>query len=93
MQTIELLYVAFSLTLTAAGLSMVGFAIRAYNRTSRRAMFHLSVGFSLIVAAAIATTVSAFLTEFERTRTLLSVNYLITTVGYLFVIYSIAADQ
>lgn len=92
MQTIELLYVAVSLTLATAGLAMVGFAVQAYNRTSRRAMFHLSVGFALIVAAAIATTVSAFLNDFEGTRTLLSVNYLITTVGYLFVIYSITGD-
>jgi hypothetical protein len=93
MQTIELLYVAFSLTLATAGLSMVGFAVRAYNRTSRRAMFHLSIGFTLIVAAAIATTVSAFVTRFGQTRLLLSVNYLITTVGYLFVIYSITAEE
>lgn len=93
MQTIELLYIAFSATLTAAGLSMVAFAVRAYYRTTREAMFHLSIGFVLIVAAAIVTTVSAFLTEFEGTRRLLSVNYLITTVGYLFVIYSITGDR
>jgi hypothetical protein len=93
MQTIELLYVAFSITVATAGLSMVAFAVRAYNRTSRQAMFHLSVGFALIVAAAITTTVSAFLNRFEGTRTLLAVNYLITTIGYLFVIYSITTDQ
>ena len=89
MRTLELLYVLFSCTLTAAGLSMVGLAVRAYSHTSRDEMLHLSIGFTLIVAAAIATTASAFLTGFGETRTLLSVNYLITTVGYLFVIYSI----
>ncbi|WP_128475881.1 DUF7521 family protein [Halorussus pelagicus] len=93
MQTIELLYVVFSATLATAGLSMVGIAVRAYSRTSRQAMFHLSIGFTLIVAAAIATTVSAFVTRFEQTRMLLSVNYLITTIGYLFVIYSITGDE
>lgn len=93
MQTIELLYVAFSCTLTAAGLWMVVLAVRAYHRTSRQAMFHLSVGFGFIVAAAITTTVSAFLTGFENTRTLLSVNYLFTTMGYLFVIYSITGKS
>ena len=93
MLTIELLYVAFSCTLAAAGLSMVGLAVRAYHRTSRQAMFYLSVGFGLIVAAAITTTVSAFLTQFENTRMLLSVNYLFTTVGYLFVIYSIIGEN
>mgnify|MGYP006279734185 FL=1 len=89
MATIELLYVAFSLTLTVAGLSMVGFAVRSYRRTSRRALLHLSIGFTLIVAAAIATTASAFLTGFHRTPVLLSVNYLLTTVGNLFVIFGI----
>lgn len=93
MQTIELLYVVFSVTVATAGLSMVGIAVRAYSRTSRHAMFHLSVGFTLIVAAAMATTVSAFLTRFEQTRMLLTVNYFITTIGYLFVIYSISADR
>ena len=93
MQIIELLYVVFSATLATAGLSMVGLAVRAYSRTSRRAMFHLSVGFALIVAAAIVTTVVAFVTEFEGTRTLLSVNYLVSTFGYLFVIYSITGGR
>jgi hypothetical protein len=93
METIELLYVGFSATVAVAGLAMVAFAVRAYRRTSRQVMFHLSAGFALIVAAAIATTISAFLTGFENTRTLLSVNYLITTVGYLFVIYSIAGTE
>ncbi|WP_440005667.1 DUF7521 family protein [Halomicrococcus sp. SG-WS-1] len=92
MQTIELLYVGFSLTLTVAGLSMVGFAVRAYQRTSRRALLHLSIGFTLIVAAATATTVSAFLTGFERTPVLLSVNYLLTTAGFLSVIFGILSD-
>lgn len=89
MRTIELLYALFSVTLATAGLAMVTMAVRAYQRTSRRAMLHLSVGFTLIVAAAIATTVSAFATDFTGTRLLLSVNYLITTIGYLFVMYSI----
>mgnify|MGYP006297847649 CR=1 FL=1 len=92
MQTTELLYIGFSLTLTVAGLSMVGFAVRAYRRTSRRAFLHLSVGFTLVVAAATATTGSAFLTGFERTPVLLSVNYLLTTVGFLSVIFGILSD-
>jgi hypothetical protein len=91
MQAIELLYVVFSVTLSAAGLAMVVMAMRAYRRTSRRAMLHLSIGFTLIVAAAIATTASAFMSDFENSRRLLTVNYLITTTGYVFVIYSITA--
>lgn len=92
MRTIELLYVAFSLTLSAAGLAMVAMAARAYLRTTRRSMLHISIGFTLIVAAAIATTVSAFINDFENSRRLLTVNYLITTAGYAFVVYSIRVE-
>lgn len=93
MQLTETLYVFFSVTLSTAGLAMVSIAIRAYQRTSHGSMLHLSVGFALIVAAAIATTVSAFLNDFSGTRVLLTVNYLISTVGYVFVIYSITANE
>lgn len=93
MQAIELLYVLFSVSLSAAGLAMVVMAVRAYQRTGRRAMLHLSLGFTLIVAAAIATTASAFLSDFENSRRLLTVNYFITTSGYVFVIYSIAVVE
>lgn len=89
MRSIEALYVLFSLTLTVAGLGMVGLGVRAYLKTARDAMLHLSIGFALVVAAAIGTTVSAFLTDFSQARSLLTVNYVITTLGYIFVIYSI----
>ncbi|MFB6131970.1 MAG: hypothetical protein ABEJ44_01015 [Halanaeroarchaeum sp.] len=89
MRLIEVLYVVFSLTLTVAGLAMVGLGIRAYRKTGRDAMLHLSIGFALVVAAAIGTTISAFLTGFTGARSLLTVNYVITTLGYIFVIYSI----
>lgn len=93
MQLIELLYIVFSLTLAAAGLAMVIMAANAYQRTSNRSMLHLSIGFTFIVAAAIATTASAFLSDFENSRRLLTVNYSITTAGYIFVIYSITAVE
>ena len=89
MRLIEVLYVSFSLTLSVAGLSMVGLAVQAYTDTRRESMLHLSIGFAIIVGAALATTASAFLIDFARARLLLTVNYIITTVGYLFVIYSI----
>ncbi len=92
MQSIELLYAFFSITLAVTGLSMVTFAIRAYRRTGRRTLFHLSIGFTLVVAAALATTVSAFAYDFEGIRILLSVNYLLSTVGFLFIILSIMSD-
>lgn len=87
--TIEILFVLFSLTVTVTGLAMVGLAIRAYSDTQRDSMLHLSIGFALVVAAVIGTMVSAFLTDFAHARSLLTVNYVITTVGYLFVMYSI----
>lgn len=89
MRPIEALYLIFSGTLAAAGLSMVAFAYRAYANTGRRTMMHLSAGFGLVVAAAIGTTVFAFLTGFEHTRSFLTVNYFLTTAGYIFVMYSI----
>lgn len=89
MRLIELLYVGFSVTLAGAGLSMVALAVRAYADTRRESMLLLSIGFAIVVAAAIATTISAFITDFTRARNLLTVNYVITTIGYLFVIYSI----
>lgn len=91
MELIEALYAVFSITLGAAGLSVVGLAIRAYVDTRRTSMLHLSIGFVLIVAAALGTTISAFLIEFAHARSLLTVNYAFTTGGFLFVIYSIVA--
>lgn len=92
MQPLEILYVAVSVTLAAAGLMLVGQATRAYLQTERQDMLYLTVGFTVIVAAAIATTYSAFVTGFGNARLLLTVNYAITTVGYLLVIYSVIVD-
>lgn len=93
MRLIEALYLVFSATLAVAGLSMVWFAVRAYQNTGRDSMMHLSVGFGLVVAAALGTTVVAFVTGFDRTRSLLTVNYFLTTTGYLFVMYSIVTPE
>lgn len=93
MRVIEALYLVFSGTLAIAGLAMVGLAVRAYSQSGRASMMHLSLGFALVVAAALGTTVSAFATGFEGARTLLTVNYLITTVGYIFVMYSVVAPD
>ncbi|ODR81193.1 hypothetical protein BG842_00185 [Haladaptatus sp. W1] len=93
MQAIEITYIVLSVVLAATGLTMVGLAMRAYQQTSRRSMLVLSVGFSILVAAAIATTFSAFLTDFNNSRLLLTVNYGVSTVGYLFVIYSVTGGD
>ena len=55
---------SFSVTLVVAGLSMVGLAVHAYLKTERQEMLYLSIGFSVVVAAAIGTTILAFLTQF-----------------------------
>jgi hypothetical protein len=87
--TLEFVYGIFSVTLVVAGLSMVGLAVHAYLQTERQEMLYLSIGFSIVVAAAIATTFSAFLAGFENGLVLLTVNYVITSIGYLFIIYSV----
>ena len=86
---IEFLYAVSTLVFIVTGLTMVGMAVRAYMQTSRQAMLHLSLGFSLTVAGAGATMISAFLTGFAGPRSLLLVNSGLTTVGYLFVMYSL----
>lgn len=92
MQPMELVYVALSVALVVVGLTLVAKAARAYVETERRSMLLLMVGFSLVVAAAVATTFSAFLTDFSNSRILLTVNYAVTTVGYLFIVASVRAD-
>ncbi|MFB6164993.1 MAG: hypothetical protein ABEJ31_07525 [Haloarculaceae archaeon] len=89
MPTVEILYALSTLVFVVAGLTMVGMAIRAYVKTSRQAMLHLSLGFSLAVAGAAATMISAFLNNFEGVKSLLMVNSGLTTFGYLFVMYSL----
>lgn len=76
-----------------AGLTMVGMAIRAYVQTERTAMLHLSIGFSLAVAGAAATLISAFMNDFEGAATLLLVKSGLFTLGFLFIIYSLVVYE
>ncbi|NHN61311.1 MULTISPECIES: hypothetical protein [Halorussus] len=92
MQPMEIAYVVLSVTLVVVGLTLVGMAARAYIQTENRAMLLLSIGFSFVVAAAVATTFSAFLTDFSRSRLLLTVNYAVTTIGYVFIVSSVRAQ-
>jgi hypothetical protein len=87
--TVEILYALTTTVFIVAGLTMAGMAIRAYVQTSQDAMLHLSMGFSLAVAGAAATMISAFLTNFQGIRSLLLVNSGLTTFGFLFVMYSL----
>lgn len=91
MIAIEELYLVFSAGLVVAGLTLVGAAVRAYATTERRVMIHLSLGFTLIVAATIATALGALLNDFQNVRTLLLVNNGFSMGGYLFVLYSVVA--
>lgn len=92
MQLIEILYITFSFTVATAGITLVAQSTRAYLETSRHDMLYLMIGFTTIVAAAIATTFSAFITDFTNARLLLTVNYAITTIGFLFLLSSIISD-
>ncbi|QHS17042.1 DUF7521 family protein [Halopenitus persicus] len=89
MELVEGLYLLVTLGLVVAGLTMVTLALQAYRQTERYAMIHLSIGFSLVVAAAVATSISAFLTEFTATPSLLTVNNGLTALGFVFVVYSL----
>ncbi|MFB6156219.1 MAG: hypothetical protein ABEJ34_00045 [Haloferacaceae archaeon] len=89
MKGLTLAYVGSSFLLMMAGLAMVGMAVRAYRETLRRAMIHLSIGFTLVVAATASTVISTFLNGFAPTRSLLLVNNGLTSVGYIFVVYSL----
>ncbi|MFC4356894.1 hypothetical protein ACFO0N_02910 [Halobium salinum] len=93
MQVIESLYLATSATLVLAGLTMVGLAVRAYVQTGRQAMVHLSVGFALVVAAAVTTTISAFANDFTGVKSILLINSGFTTFGYVFVVYSLVSYE
>ena len=86
---VEFTYIATSLVLSAVGLSMVGLAMHAYVTAQLQEMLYLAIGFSLVVAAAIATTASAFLNGFSNIIVLLTVHNAIATAGYAFVIYSV----
>lgn len=89
MLSVETLYLAFSVGLAVAGLALAGAAVKAYLATEREAMIHLSVGFSLIVAATVATALGALITDFQNVRTLLLVNNGVSMGGYIFVLYSV----
>lgn len=92
MSTIELAYWLFTGTLALAGLTMVGAAARAYLITERTEMLFLSVGFSLVVAAVLATAISGLLSGFTAPRTMFTVQYAVMTAGFAFVIYSIVGE-
>ncbi|WP_135854267.1 DUF7521 family protein [Halorussus salinus] len=92
MQPMEVAYVVLSAVLVVAGLTLVAKSARAYLETDSRSMLLLTIGFSLVVAAAVATTYSAFVTDFERSRVLLTVNYAVTTLGYVFIVTSVRAQ-
>jgi hypothetical protein len=93
MKVLTLAYLGSSFLLMMAGAVMVSMAIRAYRETLRRAMIHLSIGFTLVVAATASTVISTILTGFAPTRSLLLVNNGITSVGYIFVVYSLVTYQ
>ena len=90
MSTVDILYLLTSISLAVAGLTMVGIATRAYVQTSRRAMIHLSIGFTLVVGGTLATTISVY-NGVQDPQRLLFVNSGFNTLGYVFVIYSLVA--
>jgi len=94
MDVVTLAYLGSSTVLVLAGLIMVGLAVRAYRQTERRAMMHLSVGFTVVVAATAGTAIAVFLSGATGTaRTVLMVNNGLTSIGYVFVVYSLVSYE
>jgi hypothetical protein len=91
MDAVTAAYVLSSALAFAAGLTMVGMAVRAYRHTERRAMLVLSVGFTVVAAATVTTAVSAFVNDFATPRSLLLVDSGMTTSGLLLVLYSLVS--
>jgi len=89
MLVVEYLYIAATIVLVLSGFTMVGMAIKAYLQTTRHAMIHVSLGFGLIAAAAIATAISAFVNDFQGVRSLLLVNNGLSSLGFILVVYSL----
>ncbi|OKY77948.1 MAG: putative membrane protein [Candidatus Methanohalarchaeum thermophilum] len=89
MAFLDLIYIASGVALTLAGLAMVGFSTRAYYRTSRKDMIFLSLGFVFIVSSSIGTTIGAFLTNFQVPELTFTVDYLLKTIGFALIIYSV----
>lgn len=78
---VETLYGLFSVVVSVVGLLLVAMATQAYARTQRGELFYLAIGFTFVVAAMIATTVTAFLADFQGIRIVLTVNYGLQTIG------------
>ena len=85
------LFVASSGVLILTALAIVAMAVRAYRQTANRSLIHLSLGFSLVVAAAATTTISALTLDFTNVRSLLLINSGFTSFGYVFVFYSLVS--
>lgn len=86
---LEAIYLGSTLVTVIAGGTLMGMGIRAYADTRRQQMVLLSVGFSIIVAATLATAAVAFATEFTSPRQLLVMNTGLSTCGYVLLVYSL----
>ncbi|MDG5775930.1 hypothetical protein VB773_14070 [Haloarculaceae archaeon H-GB2-1] len=87
--TLALVYGVVTVLLALAGLSILAMAVRAYRRTGSRSLVLLGLGFGLTVAGGVATLFSGFLTGFESPRLLLLSHSLLTTIGFVVIVYSL----
>lgn len=86
---LEGLYAIFSVVVSVVGLMLVALATRAYARTERRELLYIAIGFTLVVAAMVATTVTAFISDFRGVGVLLTVNYALTTLGFVLIVLGV----
>lgn len=93
MDLIEALYLGTTTVLAGAGVTLAAFALTAYRSSGRSAMAYLAVGFGLIVVAAVATPLVAFLTSFANPEAILLVNTGLLAGGMALVAGSLAVYE
>lgn len=94
MNAITAVYLGSSAVVVLAGIIMVGMAVQAYRQTERMSMLYLSVGFTIVVGATAGTATAVFASGATGTaRTVLMVNNGLTSVGYVFVVYSLVSYE
>lgn len=72
-----------------SGLGLVGYAADGYYRTGKRELLYLTLGFVLIVAAAVATALSASLVGLAYSHSMVVVRSVMSAGGFSLVLLSL----
>ncbi|MFB6301170.1 MAG: hypothetical protein ABEH65_13020 [Halobacteriales archaeon] len=89
MRTVDILYLITSVFLVLGLGILIRHAVQTYREATDEVFLHLAIGFTLIVGATLATSISALVTDFATPRLLLLSQNTIATIGYLFIVVSL----